>query len=173
MNGFLPKNINWSIFTPALLLLIISLTVLFSIDTGYFRSQLFFGIISIVCFLVVSQIQFKLLQHYSTPIYIGSLIILFLLLLLGIESRGAMRWFEILGLRVQFSEILKPFLLIALASYLANHPINLKTFLTIGIASLPIIGLIVKQPDLGSGLMYAFTLLLTLIVAGFPWYWFG
>jgi rod shape determining protein RodA len=94
-------------------------------------------------------------------------------LFLGIESRGAVRWVEILGVRIQFSEVLKPFLIVAFASFLSQHDKSFKSFLFTAGVILPIALLITVQPDLGNGLIYVGVAFLTLVIYGFPLLWFG
>src|SRR3989344_1302038 len=113
-------NIDLGLLLPAFVLLILSLTTLFSVSFDLFKNQLLFSVLALLMYLFFSQINYKVLQLYATPIYIVSIVLLVLVLLLGIESRGAIRWIEILGFRIQFSEILKPFLAVSLASYLTN-----------------------------------------------------
>lgn len=171
--GFL-SYINFSLLIPVLLLVIISLTVILSVSSSLFWSQFIFVIISLFVFLICSSINYKILRLYSTPIYVASLVILFLLLFLGIESRGAMRWFEVFGIRIQFSEFLKPFLALSLASYLSLHKNrSLSTFLMVFIYLLPVAFLIFMQPDLGNALIYGFVVVLTLAAFGFPFKYFA
>jgi rod shape determining protein RodA len=86
---------------------------------------------------------------------------------LGIESRGAVRWLEIAGFRIQFSEILKPFLAISLASFLSSGDYSLKKYLSIFILLFPIAFLIFAQPDLGNALIYFIAVSLALLIYGF------
>ena len=67
-----------------------------------------------------SNANIKIFRMYSIPIYITSIILLALVFIVGIESRGSLRWIEIFGFRIQFSEILKPFLAISLASFVSD-----------------------------------------------------
>lgn len=173
MNRGIVSNVNFSLLAPVLLLVIISLTVIFSVSAALFWSQLFFVVLSLVVFLAISNVNYKALRLYSAHIYIVSLIILFLLLFFGIESRGATRWFEVLGVRIQFSEFLKPFLAISFASYLSNNnKRSFTNFITIFAYLLPIALLIFMQPDLGNTLIYGFVVVLTLVVFGFPFKYF-
>ncbi|SRR5258708_87284 len=167
-------RIDWYLVAPILVLVLLSLTTLFSVNTMYFKNQLVFFILGIILFYFFSQVNYHLLTFYATPVYVISLAVLFLLLLLGIESRGAVRWFDILGFRIQFSEIFKPFLIIALASFLSQrNNTSAKTFLLILALLSPIVFFIYRQPDLGNALIYLGTVLLTLILYGFPLLWFG
>lgn len=165
-------NIDLGLLLPVLVLQVLSLTTLFSVDFSLFRNQLIFSLISIFAFLFFSQINYKILQFYAKPIYIISVVLLVTVLILGIESRGAVRWIEFFGFRVQFSEILKPFLAIALASFLTKSKTSLFDLLKI-VGFLSVISfLIFLQPDLGSALVYFLVTILTLIFFGFPFKYF-
>ncbi|HUD04898.1 MAG TPA: FtsW/RodA/SpoVE family cell cycle protein [Patescibacteria group bacterium] len=161
-------GIDWFLIIPVGLLVIISLVTLFSLNLDFFRSQFIFLIVSLLAFIFFSQTNYKILDIYSKPIYIVSLILLVLVLFLGIESRGSMRWVEFLGLRAQFSEILKPFLAISFASYLAGiRSYNFRSLLNVFLLLCPIAFLIFFQPDLGNALLYSLVVLATTIYLGF------
>ncbi len=115
----------------------------------------------------------EFLKELKFPIYIISLILLFIVLIIGLETRGAVRWIDIFGIRLQFSEILKPFLALAFASLIAkSKDNNFKSFLIdIGLI-IPVIVLIFLQPDLGNALLYLAVAVSTLLVVGYPVYWF-
>ncbi len=167
------SSIDWLLMLGVAVLLIFSLVTLFSIDSQIFKSQFIFLIFCILIFLFFSQFNYSILKYYSLPIYIASLIILALVLFLGIESRGSVRWIEFLGFRVQFSEILKPFLALSLVSYLSTlKSYSLRTFFICLTLLLPIAILIFLQPDLGNALIYIFVVLGVLLVYGFPFRWF-
>ncbi len=162
-------DIDWGLIAPALVLVILSLTTLFSIDFSKFLNQFIFFVIGILAFLFFSQTNYKTIKIYSTPIYIISIILLFIVLVVGAETRGSVRWLTFLGFRVQFSEILKPFLAISLSSYLSSG--NNYSFKTIFLAIcflIPIFFLVFLQPDLGNALTYLMVIILTFIIFGFP-----
>lgn len=161
--------IDWKLFIPVLVLLIISLTTLFTLNYAFFKSQLIFSVVSVFIFLFFSNVNYKILKSYDFSIYIASLVFLGIVLILGIESRGSLRWIEIFGFRIQFSEIFKPFLAVSLASFLADcKNIGFSTLLKIFILLTPVVFLIFLQPDLGNALIYVGVVLLTLIYFGFP-----
>lgn len=161
-------GIDFGLITPVIVLLIISLTALFSINFTFFRNQLIFAFIGIVVFLFFSQVNYKIIQRYEVSIYIVSVVILFLVLVLGIESRGAIRWIEIAGFRIQFSEILKPFLAISLSSFLVRKSYSFSSILQVVILLFIVSILIFFQPDLGSALVYVLVTIFTLVFFGFP-----
>jgi len=167
-------RIDWLLLAPVLVLITISLITLFSINVEFFRSQLLSLVIAVVAFLFFSRIDIDFLKQHILPIYIISLVLLSILFLIGIESRGAVRWIDIFGVRLQFSEVLKPFLSVAFAAFLTGSSYSKRKSFLLSLAFLlPVVLLITLQPDLGSGLIYAFVAGFTLLVAGYPLLWFG
>lgn len=154
---------------PVAVLIVISLVTLLSISPVYFKSQLIFLVVSLIAFGFVSQVHWRILHHYMVPFYIFSIFSLLLIFVIGIQSHGAVRWVDILGFRIQFSEILKPFLAISLASFLTKNNIHsFSTFVKVGIFLLPIVFLIFIQPDLGNALIYIAVVILSLLLVGLP-----
>jgi len=166
-------SIDWLLMIPVFILLVFSLATLFSINQDIFRTQLIYVIISFVVFILITQLNPSVLRYYSVPIYISSIIILAIVLFIGAETRGSVRWIQFLGVNIQFSEILKPFLALSLASFLANlKDYSFKSFfITILILS-PIAILIFLQPDLGNALIYVIVTIMALFIYGFPLKWF-
>lgn len=162
-------NIDWGLATPVIVLVILSLTTFFSIDMALFKSQLVFFIIGIFAFLFFSQTSYRTVKIYSMPIYIISIVLLLTVLFVGTQVRGSIRWLEFLGFRIQFSEILKPFLAISLSSYLAlKNNYSFKTLFLAVCFLIPIAFLVFLQPDLGNALIYVMVSVLALIIFGFP-----
>lgn len=173
MKYFSLSSIDWLLMIAVGLLLIFSLVTLFSIDVEIFKSQLIFTFVSIGVFFIFSQLNPSILKNYTIPIYIGSVILLIGVLFLGVESRGSVRWFTLFGVGIQFSELLKPFLAISIASYLSSlKSYSFKSFLTsLGFLA-PIALLIFFQPDLGNALIYVFVTMGLLLIYGYPFKWF-
>lgn len=166
-------NIEWSLLVPVFVLVVLSLATLFSINVNFFRTQITYLIISLFAFVFFSNFNYKIFKLYAVPIYVVSIILLLIVLIIGFESRGAVRWIDIFGLRIQFSEILKPFLAISFSSYLAsNRETSFKNLFSIFCLILPVVFLVFIQPDLGNALIFLIVAVLTLIIAGFPFFWF-
>lgn len=162
-------NIDWGLLTPVIILATLSLTTLFSIDISFFKSQLLFFVVGIIIFLFFSQLNYKILGFYSLPIYILSILLLVIVLIIGVETRGSVRWLEFFGFKIQFSEILKPFLAISLSSYLfLRNNYSLKTLFSATCFVMPIIFLVFLQPDLGNALIYLAVATFMFISFGFP-----
>jgi rod shape determining protein RodA len=174
MNFSAIKKIDFGLIFPPLVLIFISLTTLFSINIGFFKSQLISVIVAAVIFGIVSQINYHVLEELATPIYIASLILLLIVLFVGIESHGAVRWLDIFGFRLQFTELLKPFLAISLVAFLTRkQSTSFATFGKVFLFLLPVALLIYRQPDLGNALIYLAATAIVLLMYGFPLRWFG
>jgi len=166
INKFL--DLDWYLMTPVFILIAFSLTTLFSINPVFMKSQIIFLIVSLLAFLLFSNANIKIFRMYSIPIYITSIILLALVFIVGIESRGSLRWIEIFGFRIQFSEILKPFLAISLASFVSDKRVfDFKALFKIFVLLLPVALLIFLQPDLGSALIYGLVVLCLTLYLGF------
>src|SRR5260221_12404080 len=109
INRSLLSRINLSLLIPSLFLVGIGLATFYSIDTTIFRQQLIYLFISIFIYIIFLNIDYRIFGFFSTYLYIGMVGLLVLLFLIGIEAKGAVRWIDIFGLRIQFSEIIKPF----------------------------------------------------------------
>lgn len=167
------SGLDLGIIAPVLLLCAISLVTLFSVNGEFFKSQLIFLILSFIVLLFVSHLDYKLLRFQGKFFYIVSLVILTLLLFIGFESRGAVRWLDVFGFRIQFSEIFKPFLIVSLAAFLTSRDTLFRNFLLTFAFLFPVVFLIFKQPDLGSAIIYGSVTMLTMITYGFSlWYFF-
>lgn len=166
--------IDWWILLPAFVLITLSLITLASVNIVYFRGQLMYVGVSLIAFYFFCRLDYNLLQPLSKPLYFISLFLLIVVLIIGIESRGAVRWIDIFGIRIQFSEIFKPLLTICFASFLAQHEDrSLRSFILSFVFLFPIAFCIFLQPDLGNALIYVGVVLITLFVYGYPVYWFG
>lgn len=169
-----PLHIDWGLIIPVLVLMLLGLTTLLSVNINFFRNQLIYLLLSLILFFFISQMNYKTLQSFSIPIYIISVIFLLVVLIIGFESRGAVRWVDIFGLRIQFSEILKPMLSISFAAFLSQTETkSAKHYLISVLFLVPVMLLIISQPDLGNALIYGIVAFMVLLVYGFPLKWFG
>lgn len=167
------SHIDWLLVIPVFVLVALSLATLFSINVSFFMNQLVFFLLCIGVFLFFSRVQLVHFEMYQVFTYILACGLFVIVLLIGLEARGAARWVDFLGIRAQFSEILKPFLLLTLVSFLAHRNTSFKTFGIVVLLLVPLAFLIFKQPDLGSALVYVLVTFGVLVLYGYPWWWFG
>ncbi len=164
---------DWGLFIPVCVLLLVNLTTLFSLNSELFKNELIYTGIGLVIYLFFSFANLNIAKLYGKQIYIVSLLLLFVVLVVGVETRGSLRWIEIFGFRMQFAELLKPFLAISLSAFLVTRKsTSFKNFVFLLFLILPIALLIFIQPDLGDALIYIIVVLLTMIFYGFPLIYF-
>lgn len=166
-------RIDFLLLIPVIVLVSISLFTLLSLNVDFFKSQLVSLFIASIAFLFFSQVNVDFFRQFKGPIYTISLVMLLITLGIGFESHGAVRWIDILGIRLQFSEILKPFLCLVFAAMLAERRnASFKSFFTAIIFVMPVFLLVYFQPDLGSAILYLSVALFALLIGGFPFRWF-
>lgn len=159
---------------PALGLLSVSLITLLSISQELFKQELIYGIVGIFIYFIFLNFDYRILGSLSKQIYIGILLLLGLIFIIGFESKGAVRWIEIFGVSFQFSELLKPFFIIVFAYFLSkNESHTFSTFFKALLILLPVFFLVLRQPDLGNAIIYFLTSLCMMVSYGFPFRYFA
>lgn len=136
---------------------------------GELKAQAFFVLVGFIVFGIVSSLDLTEVRRFVGPIYVGSTLLLVVVLTgLGDSQGGAQRWIDLGPVQFQPSEISKIAVILMLASLLARSEVPL-TWTTVArallVVSIPS-ALIFLQPDLGTMLVFAFVLLAVLFVAG-------
>lgn len=144
-------RLDWWLVAPAVLLVILGLTVLRSVAADQLRPQLYFVAVAVVAFVVFNLIDYRILFAVHVPAYVFSMGLLVLPMLFGAESRGALRWLQVGSVSLQPSEIIKPFLLMTF-SVLAAGSFKWKRFWLVAAYLLPVV-LVFIQPDLGTAMV--------------------
>lgn len=161
------QSIDWITLTIYLALMLIGWLMLYAAvydenNSGFtFTStigkQTIWFFIAIVSFIVVYSIDWKFWNTFAFPIYITCILMLLLVLVFGVEIKGARSWFSVAGLSFQPSEIAKFGTALAVSSYLGGYKMdirNRKNFLiAVGLVLLPIL-LVLLQPDAGSAIIF-------------------
>ncbi|MFV0393713.1 MAG: putative lipid II flippase FtsW [Coprobacillaceae bacterium] len=143
----------------------------------YIKRQALFAVIGIIGMFIVSNIDYHLYQkHYKKLLY-GTILLLILVLIPGVGSvRGGSRsWFNLGIISLQPSELFKIAMIIYTAHYISENYHKMKKirnsiplFLVLGIG----FGLIMFQPDFGSAMVMACSIIVMLIVSPFPFKYF-
>ena len=119
---------------------------------------------------VVAQVSPQRLMALAVPLYVVGVTLLVATALLGITKKGATRWLD-LGIVIQPSEILKIAMPLMLAWWFQRREGQVRALdfvVALLILAVPV-GLIVKQPDLGTALLVMAAGLFVIFFAGLSW----
>ncbi len=138
----------------------------------YFIYQGVFILISIILIIIISKINIHYYYEWATKLLLIATILLILVLIpgIGIIRNGSRSWFGIGGLGIQPSEFAKLALIIFSSKYLEKSNKFLKdykkgVFPILGILFF-IFGLIMLEPDFGTGMILVVSIIALLFVAG-------
>ncbi len=159
------QNIPWSFILITFILTAFGLMEIYSATYTfnsflYFKKQLVWWGISICGMIFFMLFNYQLLKEYAYVIYFITIILLILVLFIGKKSMGAQRWLNLGFISFQPSELLKLTTIIIIAKYFDDIQ-EVKTFTLLEIIKplllvlFPVL-LVIKQPDLGSGLLILF-----------------
>jgi rod shape determining protein RodA len=132
------------------------------------RSLVWLAIASLV-FVVAAAFDYRWLRTFAWPIYLFNIGLLVLSKLVGTGVGGVARWVSIFGLQFQFSELAKVLMIIVLAAYLASRRDQLGTLGTLLgalVLAVPLVALVLIQPDLGTSMVFIAILVGTLFLSG-------
>ena len=176
------KKMEYSLLISVITISIIGLIMIYSSSIiwasykygdalKYFKNQSIFFIIGVILMLVISKIDYKKYFKKSNLIVLICLSLLVLVLIPGIGTvrNGSRSWFGIGSFGIQPSEFTKLGLIIFTSKYLTTNEKAIKTFK--GIFPLLIIliitfGLIMLQPDFGTGTIIIMSIVGILFVGG-------
>ena len=162
---YLKGTLDFSILVPTIVLWIIGNMLVYSATIMHnsgplhniYKLQMLWTILGFTIILGIISIPTQIIYKLSPLFYITTLIMLAFVLFDGTSAKGSQRWISIAGVRLQPSEFAKIGLLLMLAKYFTKKSISLikpKTLVTPAIIiALPFI-LVLKQPDLGTALVF-------------------
>jgi len=171
------RELDWDLIGAVLLLSLIGVLLIESAQhhaeaasgLPYFLRQLIWLTIALIVFAVVIHVSLRLFDLSAYFLYTVSIGLLILVLFVGISRMGAMRWFSFGPINLTPSDIAKLALILALSRFFAYTrfpPTSKSRFALSGILTLIPVALIMKQPDLGTSLVF-FVILFAL------WFWSG
>lgn len=146
------RLVNLPITLCSLLLVSIGILVIYSSSKELAVQQIIFTILGMICFILISQIELLSLRNLAKPLYFFIVLMLIAVFILGVETRGALRWFPLGIFNIQPSEFAKPILILYLAKFWSENSPSWRNIFRSLLWFLPVFLLIFKQPDLGSSL---------------------
>ncbi len=161
-----------SLLVGLLLLCAFGLFVLFSAsgrDEGVVQRQGLTMIVGIVVMFVVAQFNVHFFRRWAPSMYAAGIALLGVVLLIGVEAKGAKSWLDLPGLpSFQPSELMKFVLPMLVAWYLASRPLppRFKHLFWSAVMILLPTALIVLQNDTGTAIMVAMSGIFVVLLAG-------
>jgi rod shape determining protein RodA len=165
----------------ALLLAVTGVVMIYSATRGklalagddphyYLKRQAIFMIIGVVVMVALAVFDYRRLEQISTILYLGTLFALLGVYVLGKSALGSQRWFPLGPFQVQPSEFATLTVIVAIATYCARRRegLEFRDLIRLLILAVVPIVVIIKQPDLGTGIVLSVILVVMLAVAGMP-----
>ena len=179
MLKFRSKDFDWGLLFVALILSVIGIFLIYSakhssvnlVARGIYLKQIVWLFLGFCACAIVFFIPLRFYEVFSYVLYLFAVGSLLVILMIGSSKMGAARWFSLGGLNIQPSEFAKIATIFALSRYLAYSKRSIYSFrwlaVVMGIVLLPAL-LILKQPDLGTSLVFFAVLISILFWAGVP-----
>lgn len=177
------KHFDFYLFTSIIVLILFGAIMIYSASSiwanykfedsfYYVKRQMIFIVLGIFLMITTSKIDYNIYYENSNKILGICIILLILVLIPGIGSvrNGSRSWFGIGSLGIQPSEAAKLGMIIFTSKYLTNSSKFLKNykygvFPILGVLFL-LFGLIMLQPDLGTGMILVISIISLLFIAG-------
>ncbi|MEI2366755.1 rod shape-determining protein RodA [Niallia circulans] len=180
-----PKNSSKIDYTLVLILMLLCLTSLIAIygaNSSYVLKQVMYYVVGIGIIIGVIRLDSDQLKKLTWYLYAFGLFLLVVLIFapssIAREINGAKSWFTLPGFSLQPSEFVKVFLVLALSRIIVDHQekyivktIQSDFFLLfkIGAVTVPPLLLVMKQPDLGTSLVFLAIMLGMIFISGISW----
>jgi len=123
----------------------------------FVQRQGIFTILDVIVAAFFMNFDYKMLQGYGKKLYIFNLVMLLAVMLVGHSALGAQRWISIGPISIQPSEFSKLIMIVCLASVLEERVGKLNTLDDLlpvaAYLGVPFL-LVLKQPDLGTSLVF-------------------
>lgn len=177
------KNLGLYLFLVTMILIVFGIIMIYSSSSiwaeykfndafKYVKNQALFAFIGTFVMIIISKIDYKFYYNKASQIFLISIILLVLVLIPGIGSvrNGSRSWFGIGSFGVQPSEFAKLSLIILASKYLTKSNKFVKDIKKGVIPILTLLflvfGLIMLQPDFGTGMIIVVSILSLLYIAG-------
>jgi len=145
-------------------------------DGFYFlKRQLVFTLLGFALMAGATYFNYQNWRKLAVIVLLGGIVLLALVLVpgLGVKAGGGLRWLRMPGFNLQPAELVKLGLVLYLAHSLTRKKEMVRSlakgYLPYMIVLAVLLGLMLKQPDLGSAMIITAVALAMLIVAGARW----
>lgn len=170
----------WGVLIPLMALVGFGAAVLYSAAGGRFEtwsmSHLVRFSVFLVMAMVIARLPQELFRKMAIPVYVVLCLLLILVELIGGIGGGSQRWLNLGFMTLQPSELMKPGIVLVLAWFYSVLPVGeTQNWRALGLAAVLLgvpAGLVMLQPDLGTGLSITFGAVVVMFLAGLPLRWF-
>lgn len=177
------KKVNYLLLGSVIMLSLFGLLMIYSASNvwaeykfndpfKFIKNQGLFFVVGLVLMNVISKIDYQIYYKKSKILLLGCVLLLVLVLIPGIGTvrNGSRSWFGIGSFGIQPSEFTKLALIIFTSKYLVKNERSISDIkhgvLPILSLTLLIFGLIMLQPDFGTGMILVMTIIGLLFVGG-------
>jgi rod shape determining protein RodA len=170
-------NFDWLLFSLTLLLTLVGLVNLYSASQAGnysggspFQRQLYWLAAGLVVLVLALRADTSFLRRIAYPSYFVCLLLLVAVPILGRAISGSQRWLSLFGFTIQPSEPAKLALVLALAVYFSQRvkKLNFTGLALPSLILLPPVALVLKQPDLGTALVFVLLFFSLLFLTDLP-----
>jgi rod shape determining protein RodA len=179
MPKFRSEDFDWGLVIVALILSVIGIFLIYSakhysanvLEKGIYLKQIVWMLLGFCACVIVFFLPLRFYEVFSYVLYVFAVGSLLVILMIGSSKMGAVRWFSLGGLNFQPSEFAKIATIFALSRYVAYSKRSIYSLrwlaVVMGIVLVPAL-LILRQPDLGTSLVFFAILISILFWAGVP-----
>ena len=167
-------HLDVPLLVALLVLSAVGLIILYSAagqDSDVVIRQLIRLSVAFTVMIILAQVPSHNLALWAPWLFGLGVFLLLSVLIFGQEGKGAQRWLDLGLFRFQPSEIMKLAVPMMLAWYLADNPLPpaLKNIAMVIVLIIVPVGLIAKQPDLGTALLIASSGIFVMLLSGIRW----
>lgn len=182
------KNFDFTLFFTTILLSLYGILVISSaakstgLETGslsFIKTHAISTVLGIGFIIILVNLNYDLLGKLYIPMYVVSVLLLASVFVFGtgVEDWGARSWIRIGGVGFQPAEVAKLTVIISIAKFIEKNQYKINELPTLAkilaVTFLPVV-LVLKQPDLGTSMVYVFFVCVMIFVAGldlkYIWY---
>ncbi len=173
-------HFDWTLLGIVLIIASIGILNLYSTTSGgeisgtpLYLKQIFWLLIGLAVMMVIAFTEYRFYSDFAYIVYMVAFFLLLVVMGYGIITSGAQRWIKIGSISFQPSEFVKISLILALAKFFQRPPAregySLKDLTLPFLFLLLPMGLILKQPDLGTSIILLLIFFSILIFVKIRW----
>jgi len=136
------------------------------------QRQIIFSLVGFAVVFIIAGIDYHLWASLSRSIYIGAIVILAILFVVGSAVYGSARWFDTGVILIQPSEIAKIAMILFLANFFSHNIDKIQSLALIGRSLLLTMGVVIwilLQPNLSTSIVIIVIWFALLFASGLSW----